>query len=291
MVGGRGTVEREHLASAVLADDTRFGIYRHIAERPGAQVTVVDVAEQFGLHPNVARMHLGKLEQAGFLVASQRRSPGGGRPAKLYRLADGVQVFAIPPRRYELLAELALDVIAATAKQEAVEAVCREAGQTEGRRYMADQGTQPVRAGRAGRSGARGGRRPRPAAPRLAGRRRPSRRRPQLRLSRDRQPAPRSRLRHAPRLPGRRRASPRRHPQRTLRGERRVDPLRRRLLPSGLLTARSYNGLSGVRRVIEWRRPACYGPSGDSLAIIPACNVGADSRHVFGRVGAGVRRS
>jgi predicted ArsR family transcriptional regulator len=138
-------VEREHLASAVLADDTRFGIYRHIAERPGAQVTVVDVAEQFGLHPNVARMHLGKLEQAGFLVASQRRSPGGGRPAKLYQLAQGVQVFAIPPRRYELLAELALDVVAAAATQEAAEAVCREAGQAEGRRYLADLGAQPGR--------------------------------------------------------------------------------------------------------------------------------------------------
>lgn len=139
-------MEREHLASAVLADDTRFGIYRHIAERPGSQVTVVDVAEQFGLHPNVARMHLGKLEQAGFLVASQRRSPGGGRPAKLYGLATGVQVFAIPPRRYELLAELALEVVAASATQEAAEAVCREAGQAEGRRYLADVGAQPGRA-------------------------------------------------------------------------------------------------------------------------------------------------
>ena len=138
-------MEREHLASAVLADDTRFGIYRHIAERPGTQVSVVDVAEQFGLHPNVARMHLGKLEQAGFLAASQRRSPAGGRPAKLYRLADGVHVFAIPPRRYELLAELALDVVAVTAKQEAVESVCREAGQAEGRRYLSEQGVQPAR--------------------------------------------------------------------------------------------------------------------------------------------------
>ncbi len=145
MIGGRGTVEREHLASAVLADDTRFGIYRHIAERPGAAVTVIDVAGQFGLHPNVARMHLGKLEQAGFLVGSQRRSPGGGRPAKLYRLADGVQVFAIPPRRYELLAELALDVIAATAAQQDVESLCREAGQAEGRRYLADRGAPAAR--------------------------------------------------------------------------------------------------------------------------------------------------
>jgi predicted ArsR family transcriptional regulator len=138
-------VEREQRASAVLADDTRFGIYRYIAERPGAEVTVLDIAEQFDLHPNVARMHLGKLEQAHFLASSQRRRQGGGRPAKLYRLADGVQTFTIPPRRYELLAELALDVAAATAPDETAAALCREAGQAEGRRFLAELGHAPGR--------------------------------------------------------------------------------------------------------------------------------------------------
>ena len=137
-------MEREHLASAVLADDTRFGIYRHIVERPGAGVTVIDVAETFGLHPNVARMHLGKLEQAGFLVASQRRSPGGGRPAKLYGLSAEAHVFSFPPRRYDLLAELALDVVHAAAEPEAVRKICRDAGRTEGRRHLVESGGLPT---------------------------------------------------------------------------------------------------------------------------------------------------
>ena len=79
-----------------------------IAERPGTDVTVADVAGEFGLHPNVARMHLAKLEQAGFLITGFRRAAGGGRPAKLYRLSDLVVTFGFPPRRYELLSRLAL---------------------------------------------------------------------------------------------------------------------------------------------------------------------------------------
>ena len=137
----RDDVERDHLASAVLADDTRFGIYRHIVERPGIAVTVVDVAGRFGLHPNVARMHLGKLEQAGFLAVSQRRSPGGGRPAKLYHLAEDAHVFSFPPRRYDLLAELALDVVDATAEPQEVQRICRDQGRAEGLRYLVRNGS------------------------------------------------------------------------------------------------------------------------------------------------------
>ena len=96
-------MDRDHELSAVLADDTRYRIYRAIAERPGEDVTVADIAERFDLHPNVARMHLSKLEQAGFLATDLRRTSGGGRPAKLYRLSDLVVTFGFPPRRYELL--------------------------------------------------------------------------------------------------------------------------------------------------------------------------------------------
>ena len=69
-------MDRDHELSAVLADDTRYRIYRSIAERPGEDVTVADIAEQFGLHPNVARMHLAKLEQAGFLATASAARPG-----------------------------------------------------------------------------------------------------------------------------------------------------------------------------------------------------------------------
>jgi DNA-binding transcriptional ArsR family regulator len=117
-------MDRDHELSAVLADDTRYHIYRAVAERPGEDVTVADIAGRFGLHPNVARMHLAKLEQAGFLATDFRRTSGGGRPAKLYRLSDLVVSFAFPPRRYELLSRLALDSLAAGGSREDALRVC-----------------------------------------------------------------------------------------------------------------------------------------------------------------------
>ena len=141
-------MDREHLLSAVLADDTRYGIYRHVAERPGETVSVAEVAARFRLHPNVARMHLGKLERAGFLVTSLRMKGTGGRPAKLYSLSGTVTTFAFPPRRYELLASLALAALAETGAPREVERICRAAGRAEGRRFLTANGLGRV-AGRA----------------------------------------------------------------------------------------------------------------------------------------------
>lgn len=132
-------MDRDHELSAVLADDTRYQIYRAIAEQPATDVTVADIAERFGLHPNVARMHLTKLEHAGFLATSLRRTSGGGRPAKLYRLSDLVVAFGFPPRRYELLSRLALEALAAGGSRHDALRVCREAGIAEGRRALAEQ--------------------------------------------------------------------------------------------------------------------------------------------------------
>ncbi len=137
-------MDRDHELSAVLADDTRYRIYRAIAEHPGDDVTVADVAERFDLHPNVARMHLSKLEQAGFLVTDFRRSSGGGRPAKLYRLSELVVTFGFPPRRYELLSRLALGSLAAGGTRADALRVCREAGAAEGRRALAAEPQPPA---------------------------------------------------------------------------------------------------------------------------------------------------
>ena len=136
-------MDRDHELSAVLADDTRYHIYRSIAERPGKDVTVADVAAEFGLHPNVARMHLAKLEQAGFLTTGFRRAGGGGRPAKLYRLSDLVVTFGFPPRRYELLSRLALDALAGGGTREDALRVCREAGAAEARRVVGGEPGAP----------------------------------------------------------------------------------------------------------------------------------------------------
>jgi predicted ArsR family transcriptional regulator len=133
-------LRREHLLTAVLADETRFAIYRSVAESPNDPVTVADVAERFGLHPNVARMHLGKLEQAGLVATSLRKSTGGGRPAKLYRISHEATTFAFPPRHYELLASLALEALAADSDGEVIARVCRTAGEQAAGDYRRDRG-------------------------------------------------------------------------------------------------------------------------------------------------------
>lgn len=70
--------------SRALGSTTRAGIFDHLrhAEAP---LTVRDVADAFDLHPNVARTHLGVLADAGLVSVGQRKHPGGGRPARVYR--------------------------------------------------------------------------------------------------------------------------------------------------------------------------------------------------------------
>jgi molybdopterin converting factor small subunit/TusA-related sulfurtransferase len=79
-------VERrpEVSVARALGSATRAGIYEHL-QRHDDGVSVRDIADTFGLHPNVARTHLETLADAGLVVVGQRRRAAGGRPAKLYR--------------------------------------------------------------------------------------------------------------------------------------------------------------------------------------------------------------
>ncbi|MGI9017608.1 MAG: helix-turn-helix domain-containing protein [Euzebya sp.] len=77
--------------SRALGSSTRAGIYDHLRHVDSA-LTVRDVADTFDLHPNVARTHLGLLADAGLLTVSQRKHPGGGRPARVYRARPELDV-------------------------------------------------------------------------------------------------------------------------------------------------------------------------------------------------------
>lgn len=70
-------------AAVVLAAPTRAGIYKRL-RTDGDGVSASDVADMFGLHPNVARGHLDQLAEVGLVVVGTRRNPKGGRPAKVY---------------------------------------------------------------------------------------------------------------------------------------------------------------------------------------------------------------
>src|SRR4051794_36884110 len=75
--------------TTAFGDPTRRGIYLFSHERERG-VTAAEVAEQFDLHPNVARHHLDKLAVGGYLDVAVERADGAGagRPSKRYKASS-----------------------------------------------------------------------------------------------------------------------------------------------------------------------------------------------------------
>ncbi len=101
--------------TSTLGDPTRRSIY--LAVRESAQpATATQVAAEFNIHANVARHHLDRLANDGYLEVTRRRpegknGPGAGRPAKCYTATDKEIELQFPARRYDLLADLLIRVV------------------------------------------------------------------------------------------------------------------------------------------------------------------------------------
>jgi predicted ArsR family transcriptional regulator len=94
----------------VLSDPTRYYIYQYITKRH-QEVTVQEVAENFNIHPNVARLHLSKLEDVNMLASETKKTGKGGRPSRLYRLSEDVIQLHFPFRDYMLLSKVAIQTM------------------------------------------------------------------------------------------------------------------------------------------------------------------------------------
>lgn len=99
-------------ASAVTAitsafgDPTRREIYL-FAHASDDGVTASSVAEEFDLHPNVARHHLDKLAGGGYLeITTDRVAGGAGRPSKRYRAMGDDVSLDMPVRHDDVLVHL-----------------------------------------------------------------------------------------------------------------------------------------------------------------------------------------
>ncbi len=95
----------------VLSDPTRYYIYHYISKKH-QEVTVQEVADQFSIHPNVARLHLSKLEDVNMLVSETKKTGKGGRPSRLYKLSNEVIQLHFPYRDYQLLSKIAIETMA-----------------------------------------------------------------------------------------------------------------------------------------------------------------------------------
>ncbi|PLT34721.1 metalloregulator ArsR/SmtB family transcription factor [Bacillus sp. V5-8f] len=94
----------------VLSDPTRYHIYQYITKNH-QDVTVQDIADSFEIHPNVARLHLSKLEDVNMLISETKKTGKGGRPSRLYRLSDEVIQLHFPFRDYQLLSKVAIQTM------------------------------------------------------------------------------------------------------------------------------------------------------------------------------------
>jgi len=129
--------------AASLGDATRRGIYISVREAP-EPVTANEIAELFAIHPNVARHHLDRLVDNGYLQVTHRRrsgrhGPGAGRPAKHYEVTAKEVSVQFPRRRYDLLAELLVRVVERLAPDDAA-GVAEEVGRDYGRELAAEIG-------------------------------------------------------------------------------------------------------------------------------------------------------
>ena len=82
-----------------FGDPTRRSVYLFVRDQGGDQgVTTSAVADEVGVHPNVARHHLDKLAAGGYLEVHTGKVAGGGagRPSKRYlAVADAITEFPV----------------------------------------------------------------------------------------------------------------------------------------------------------------------------------------------------
>ncbi|MEV1002501.1 helix-turn-helix domain-containing protein [Nonomuraea sp. NPDC050202] len=118
-------------ALALLHDPVRRSLYDVVASR-GGDVGRGEAAEAAGVSRTLAGHHLDKLVEAGLLESGFRRQekkgPGSGRPAKVYRRARGERSVSLPPRDYAALASVLADVVEVLGAEERAEEVARGAG-------------------------------------------------------------------------------------------------------------------------------------------------------------------
>ena len=122
--------------TSAFGDPTRRAVYLFARDHETG-VTAAQVAEQFDVHPNVARHHLDKLAAGGYLEISVEKvgGQGAGRPSKHYRaVADAKLEF--PVRSDDLVLTLLGKTLAALPADTAAK-LAEEVGQQYGKAMAA----------------------------------------------------------------------------------------------------------------------------------------------------------
>lgn len=129
----------DHQLGAIgsLQEPVRRALYLYIASEQD-DVSRDQAAEAVGIQRSLAAFHLDKLVEAGLLETTFRRltgrtGPGAGRPAKLYRRSRAEHFVSLPPRHYDLAAELLAEAVE-EADDQAARSTLIEVARRHGRR-------------------------------------------------------------------------------------------------------------------------------------------------------------
>lgn len=96
--------------TSTLADETRFSIYEFMLQHK-KYVSVQEIADEFGIHSNVARLHLTKLAEIGAISAEFLKTGKGGRPGRVYRIKQEGIHLSFPRRDASSLVKWSLQLI------------------------------------------------------------------------------------------------------------------------------------------------------------------------------------
>ncbi len=113
-----------------FGDNTRRKIYLYLRENPGA--TATELARHCDVHANVARHHLERLTEGGYVTFDNGHTTTVGRPAKHYRVIDNSLIMDGSMRRDALLVAL-LEMALERLGPDAAELMAHDVGVTYGR--------------------------------------------------------------------------------------------------------------------------------------------------------------
>ena len=139
---------------AALAEPLRHALYRFVVAQ-SEPVSREQAAEAVGVAVHVAKFHLDRLVNDGLLDFEyrrppDRRGPGAGRPAKVYRRSTHEFAVSLPERRYELAAQLLAQAVTDAVRDgvppaQALRRAARKAGRSLGEMIFEHASSQPER--------------------------------------------------------------------------------------------------------------------------------------------------
>lgn len=130
----------DRYALSVLAEPQRARIYDYLAAAGGSP-SRQEVSAELGIGRTLVAFHVDKLEHAGLIEPAEAgRAVAGtpGRPPRRYRVTHEEIAASVPPRRYELLAEVLVQAAGDQAAGEPLRDAAIRAGRRRGRALADD---------------------------------------------------------------------------------------------------------------------------------------------------------